>query len=338
MLFRSKEADKALEKKAAKALEKSMLERRGSVLMRSKKPETSLAEDFKKASKPSSIAVVGGPVETVVRPSAAVLAGKPPHQSFREKVPVLKPSDSSAQKDDLWSLFRSLESDHAKFVVKTSALKANVVRSTVLPFFRNAFYREHPSTRNLSPAHLERRINVLNKWWQSLLHMLQMQNGLSGMDRPVILEAILAIMARPEWRLGPSGIAPLSRRRSRDLLRNVSTDSLATDDSTSTTDSVYGDIRSTFVQNLGFQMNVVVDKMSLRHAPASLVAFCGTATAYAFFFCPGITEALLKSWNIPADTIKRVAEEFGLPRRAGMSAKQDDIIAAFPTNMHVLGW
>lgn len=334
-----KEVDKALEKKAAKTLEKSMLERTGPVLMRKlKKADTSLAEDFKRGMKPTSILVVGGPVEAVIRPSAAMLAGKPPHQSFREKVPVLRPSNNSAQKDELWPAFRSLESDHAKFMVKTSALKANVVRSTVLPFLRNHFYLEHPSTKNLCPAHLERRINVLNKWWQSLLHMLQMQNGLSGMDRPVVLEAILAIMARPEWRLGPSGIAPLSRRRSKDLLRNVSTDSLATDDSSSTTGSVYDDTRSTFVQNLGYQMNVVIDKMSLRHAPASLVAFCGTATAYAFFFCPGITEALLQIWKISADTIKRVAEEFGLPRRVGMSAKHDDIVSAFPHNIHVLGW
>lgn len=334
-----KEVDKALEKKAARALEKSMLERRGSVLLKkSKKAETSLAEDFRRGTKPASISIVGGPAETVIRPSAAVLAGKPPHQSFREKIPVSRPSNNSAQKDELWPAFRSLESDHAKFTVKTSALKANVVRSTVLPFLRNHFYLEHPSTKTICPAHLERRINVLNKWWQSLLHMLQMQNGLSGMDRPAVLEAILALMARPEWRLGPSGIAPLSRRRSKDLLRNVSTDSLATDGSDSSMESVYDDIRSTFVQNLGFQMNVVIDKMSLRHAPASLVAFCGTATAYAFFFCPGIAETLLQTWKIQADAIKRVAEEFGLPRRAGMSAKHDDVISAFPNNMHVLGW
>lgn len=332
-----KEADNALEKKAAKGLESSM-GRRGTVLLKkSRRAENDLSDRYHAESKAPSISVVGGPVDAVVRPSPALLAGKGPRQTLKEKVPVLKPSNL-ATKDEMWPAFLRLESDYAKFMVKTSALKANVVRSTILPFLRNHFYLEHPSTKNLTPAHLERRINVLNKWWQALLYMLQMQNGLSGMDRPVILEAILAIMARPEWRLGPSGIAPLCRRTSKDLLRNVSTDSLATDDSESSCDSVYGDIRSTFVQNLYFQMNVVVDKMSLRHAPASLVSFCGTATAYAFFFCPGIAENLLQSWKTPLHTIKRVAEEFGLPRRAGMSARQDDIIAAFPTNLHVLGW
>jgi hypothetical protein len=84
-------------------------------------------------------------------------------------------------------------------------------------------------------------------------------------------------------------------------------------------------------------MSFVVDKMSLRHAPASLVTFCGKAAAYAFFFVPGIAEVLVRIWKLPADILRRVANELGMPRRVS-KLDLDEVLAPFPTHTHSLGW
>jgi hypothetical protein len=84
-------------------------------------------------------------------------------------------------------------------------------------------------------------------------------------------------------------------------------------------------------------MSFVVDKMSLRHAPASLVTFCGKAAAYAFFFVPGVAEVLVRIWKLDADILRRVSDEFGMPRRAN-KVDIDEVVAQFPSHIHCLGW
>jgi len=84
-------------------------------------------------------------------------------------------------------------------------------------------------------------------------------------------------------------------------------------------------------------MNFVVEKMSLRHAPASLVTFCGKAVAYAFFFVPGIADVLVRIWKLQADTLRRAADELGLPRRFN-KIENDEVVAAFPQTVQSLGW
>jgi hypothetical protein len=84
-------------------------------------------------------------------------------------------------------------------------------------------------------------------------------------------------------------------------------------------------------------MNFVVDKMSLKHTPASLVTFCGKAAAYAFFFVPGVADVLVRIWKLPADTLRRVADELGMPRRAN-KLDLDEVLAPFPPHIHSLGW
>jgi hypothetical protein len=91
-----------------------------------------------------------------------------------------------------------------------------------------------------------------------------------------------------------------------------------------------------FVTNLTTQMALVVDKMSMRHAPTSLVNWSGKACAYAFFFAPGIADILVRLWGLRADLVRRVADEFNLPRRS--KGESEDIVALFPPNMHALGW
>lgn len=248
-----------------------------------------------------------------------------------------------SRRDELYSAFRSIESDFVKFQNKSWSLKANIVRSSLIPFLRN--YESHPSNLNLRPEDVERRIEILNKWWNGLLELLggrQTQN-LSGVDRPVILDAITGIMTRPEWRLTPALISPSSEgspSRSperKELKKRKSTTSLASSGSQILTESVYHNIRNLFTQNLLAQICLAVDKMSQRHAPASLVIFCGKAAAYAFMFVPGIADILVRLWRIQPETLKRVADEFGLPGRPNR-IEDDDVISSFPAHVRGLGW
>jgi hypothetical protein len=247
--------------------------------------------------------------------------------------------ETPRKKDELWSAFRALESDYQKFQAKSSALRTNVIRATLLPFLKN--YGHHPSNKILRPEDIDRRISIFNKWWIGLLEMLDGHHNqyVSGIDRPVILEAITGIMTRPEWRLAPSYFAPKADRNPHSTLpRSRSSGSLNSGASQFLAESVYHNVRNMFIQNLLSQMAMVVDKMSLRSTPASLVTFCGKAAAYAFFFCPGLADILVRIWAIPAETIRRVVDEFGLVRRFPGANDVDEIVSDFPPNLHTLGW
>lgn len=250
--------------------------------------------------------------------------------------------EAPKRRDELWSAFRSIENDFSKFQSKTWSLKTNVVRASLLPFLRN--HALHPSNRNLRPEDLERRVTILNKWWTGLLEVLdgRQNQAVSGVDRPILLDACYAIMTRPEWRSPPSHFAPLSEQSVNRLPDRLprsksSTNSLNSSVTQFMTESVYHNTRNLFIQNLLSQMRFVVDKMSLRHAPASLVTFCGKAAAYAFFFVPGIAEILVRVWKLPADVLRRAADELGMPRRPN-KLDMDETMAAFPAHLQNLGW
>jgi len=102
-------------------------------------------------------------------------------------------------------------------------------------------------------------------------------------------------------------------------------------------ESVYHNTRNLFTQNLLSQMTLVVEKMSLRHAPASLVTFCGKAAAYAFFFVPGVAETLVRLWNLQANLLRRVSDEMGMPKRPN-KLDFDEVVAGFPSYIQCLGW
>lgn len=271
-----------------------------------------------------------------------------PRTSIDKVPPIPAPEklqvhEGPRRRDELWSAFRSLENDFSKFQAKSWSLKTNVVRASLLPFLRN--HVSHPSNKNLRPEDLDRRITILNKWWVGLLDVLdgRQNQTVSGVDRPVLLEATVAIMTRPEWRMAPSAFAPLSKQSPNhsperpSLRRQKSSNSLNSSASQFLTESVYHNIRNLFIQNLLAQMSFVVDKMSLRHAPASLVTFCGKAAAYAFFFVPGIGEILVRIWKLQSETLRRTADELGLPRNCN-KIDLDEVTAAFPPHIQSLGW
>lgn len=255
-----------------------------------------------------------------------------------------KPSiESNKRKDPLWGAFRSLEGDYQKFLSKSSSLKVNVIRSSLIPFLNR--YATHPSNKTLRVEDLDRRVMILNKWWSGLMEMLNGKNNqsISGMDRPVFLEAVTGIMTRSEWRTPPlpsssnvttSDIPSLARPET----QATSTTSLESTGSDFLADPIYQNVRNIFIQNLLSQMGFVVDKMSLRNAPASLVTFCGKACAYAFFFVPGVADILSRLWALTADSLRRTVSEFGCRRSSSLHQKSDEISAMFPEALRALSF
>ncbi|KAB5530428.1 hypothetical protein GE09DRAFT_1147935, partial [Coniochaeta sp. 2T2.1] len=185
-------------------------------------------------------------------------------------------------------------------------------------------------------------------------HMNNLQ-PVAGVDRPTLLEATTMIMVRPEWRLSTTYFQPLAERSPAEIVRPRSDTQSSTTAETQEDDddqsawvlsgggaetmivqSAEHNVRTMFVTNLTTQMALVVDKMSMRHAPTSLVNWSGKACAYAFFFAPGIADILVRLWGLRAELVRRVADEFKLPRRS--KGESEDIVALFPPNLGGLGW
>lgn len=278
-------------------------------------------------------------------------------------------SDTMAQKshssrDPLWATFRRLDSEYAIFLGKqTTAQRILVARNTLIPFLRN--HGAHSYTTNndnnynsLSPEDIDRRATILHKWWNGLLELLEGSalkhtagpamsftaiqanssssttlQPVAGVDRPGLLELITYIMMRPEWRLTTPSFRPLKDRSPSEIIRGR-TDTKGNADFVA--ESAEHNVRTMFVNNLLTQMGIVVEKMSSRHAPVSMVTFCGKACAYAFFFVPAIAEVLVRLWGLTPDLLRRIADEFGLPRRS--KGESEDIVSLFPTTLHKLGW
>ncbi|KAL2133921.1 hypothetical protein VTI74DRAFT_1395 [Chaetomium olivicolor] len=265
-------------------------------------------------------------------------------------------------RDPLWATFRTLDLEFSKFAAKgVTAGRMSVVRSILIPFLRSTAY--HPSNSNrsiLTAEDFDRRATILNKWWNGLLGMLAGTNSrlppglnqglaslgvqfpvlqpIAGVDRPTLLEATTMIMMRPEWRACTSYFQPLAERCPEERVRPRSGthSTVSSDPDSLLTESAEHNVRTMFVTNLTTQMALVVEKLSIRHAPTSLVNWCGKACAYAFFFVPGVSDVLVRLWGLKAELLRRIAEEFGLPRRS--NGESDDIVALFPPHLHKLGW
>ncbi|KAF2859874.1 DUF1765-domain-containing protein, partial [Piedraia hortae CBS 480.64] len=246
-------------------------------------------------------------------------------------IPVAAPlprAPPAKKKDELWNVFRTLDGDYAKFASKSVALKTNVVRTNLLPFLRT--YANHASNFTLRAEDLDRRAMILNRWWTGLIEMLHGRNNqsISGTDRPAILDGISGIMDRPEWRLPPSPLSPHCWRTA--TASSSSAASTSSGASDSVTESVQQHVRAIFIQKLCAQMAFIVDKMSQRHASASLVSFCGKACAYAFLFVPGMAEVLVRLWDLPPEPLRRVLAQNGVGRFDDVGAVAADVAAGFP--------
>ncbi|OQE10840.1 hypothetical protein PENVUL_c003G07694 [Penicillium vulpinum] len=251
-------------------------------------------------------------------------------------------TDHTRQKDELWGIFRGLEADFQKFQAKSSSLKANVIRTSLLPFLGR--HHLHASCKNLRPEDLDRRVNILNKWWIGMLEMLNGKHNqsISGTDRPVFLEAVVGIMARPEWRIpfptAQHGSGPTDSLKYASTSVSETSDGSGSSGSDFLVESIHHNIRNIFIQNLLSQMAFVVERMSMRHAPASLVAFCGKVCAYAFFFCPGVPEILVRLWCTPPNTFRRILSESAELRTGDMRAYTQELALCFPPALRPLAF
>ena len=169
--------------------------------------------------------------------------------------------------------------------------------------------------------------------------MLNGRNGhsVSGADRQSVLEAATAMMNRPEWKMPLSSIL-IRPEKSRPNLKSRSTSSLNSNASDFLAESVIHNVRNVFIQNLMSQMAFVVDKMSMRSVPASLVAFCGKATATAFLYCPGVAEILVRLWSISSETIQRVLKGTNVDRTMNLTSVAEQVSASFPLHLRSLSF
>ena len=137
-------------------------------------------------------------------------------------------------------------------------------------------------------------------------------------------------MMRPEWNVPRSGLSGRLQNTAWPLLKSRSTTSLVSTSSEISVDSTLHKVRNIFVQNLSAQMAYVVEKMSSRNVPASVVTFCGKATAYAFFYCDGVAEMLIRLWAVPQQTIKRVVRENEIGRNTDLKTTAERLAGEFP--------
>ncbi|RYP75535.1 hypothetical protein DL770_007388 [Monosporascus sp. CRB-9-2] len=316
----------------------------GSYLTKIKqKPQAALAKAKNSSglasSASSSSSLAPGSVDTRLSHASEKSTRAPPDDvAAAPKIPRAR--------DPLWSLFKDLESDYGKFRSKSGPARMTIVRSALLPFLKNT--ASHTSTKLLRHEDLERRAVILNKWWSGMLEMLDGKNecSVAGADRPTLIEVVTLVMMRPEWRQGTPTFTPFSDRgpREREKTRaRVGTNASSSDGSIGSTDSEYfaesaaHNVRTMFANNLITQMGIVVDKLSLRHAPLALVNFAGKTCAYAFFFAPGMADVLVGLWALKADAIRRVADEFRLPR-LGKREGGGEVVGLFPPNLAGLAW
>lgn len=164
------------------------------------------------------------------------------------------------------------------------------------------------------------------------------QQSVSSTDRPAFLDVISEIMLRPEWRIPPAKTVPDAMKRRESMTKTDSNSSTDGEDSEFVTSSVHQNIRTTFVHNLLQQMEFVVDKLSMRSAPASLVSFAGKTCAYAFVFCPGMADTLTQLWHIPPGTLRRVFAEYGPENSRRAGALSQVLAKSFPAPLRSLAF
>lgn len=243
--------------------------------------------------------------------------------------------------DPLWSQFKNLDLEFRGLASKPVAQKCALIQTLLLPFLKSA--TSQAPLGGLRPEDVDCRAGVLNKWWGAVLEMLeaQHQQPVPGLDRQLLFEAAAAIMMRLEWRQTTPYFLPLADRSPQDRVRarssTSSSDSSSSDQSALLAESAEHNIRTMFVSSLVRQMAFVVEKMSLRHVPPSLIEFAGKTCAYAFFFAPGVADILVRLWGLTPDLIRRVSESMGLTRKNN-SEVDANTAASFPPKLSNLAW
>jgi hypothetical protein len=208
--------------------------------------------------------------------------------------------------------------------------KVDVVQAVLLPFLQE--YKSHPSSFNLHPEDIERRVGILSKWWTALteFHNGRMFPHVTSQARSATFDAVIGIIERLEWKhaFSPSTSGPDKR---------YSDASSASNSGGSTFDhdvlvAVKHNIRNQFTSGLLAQMEFVVEKMTFRTVPA-LVAFCGKICAYAWFYCPEFARTLIRLWRQEVMILERVLEENGVTLSTEPIKTSAKVRPAAPTSL-----
>ncbi|KAL7932240.1 DUF1765 domain-containing protein [Trichoderma chlorosporum] len=304
------------------------------------KTSDSIGSDFSCASSATSLAQPGSSsIDTHVSQSTS---------SAETNSTALTTDESSSEMparmpDPLWSQFKNLDLEFRGFASKAAAQQCALIQTLFLPFLKSSTSQQ--SLGGLRPEDVDCRASILNKWWGGILDMLEVQHQqpVPGLDRQLLFETATTIMMRLEWRQATSYFMPLSERSPQDRMRarsstNSSNSSQSSSQSAMLAESAEHNIRTMFVSNLVRQMAFVVEKMSLRHVPPSLIEFAGKTCAYAFFFAPGVPDILVRLWGLTPDLIRRASECMGLGRSNNNGPADGEITASFPPRLSPLAW
>lgn len=171
--------------------------------------------------------------------------------------------------------FKRLEFTLSKFNAKLNGIvKTNMLRTTLLPFLRLLLPLDSlfANTSQIYSSFESVSIAILGRWWCLLLEALTASNPMQQVsltDRNAYLECISRIFCRKEWFLaGPEAM------------------------------ETYSDYLS---ETLSYAINKL---SSMKIVPLSMSAFVGKTFAYAFFFIPGVSNALLFLLNVKQSTVE----------------------------------
>lgn len=218
----------------------------------------------------------------------------------------------------------------------------NIIRDCVLPFLRT--WISHPLNTSVTAEDLQVRAIVLSKWWTTLLDALKENHNekTSSHDRQMLLESLTGIMERPEWRLALNDSIPgLDVTPSPEHKRRTSSTSSCGSAEISLIiekATIGASVCGLFTHHLAQQMTFVVDRMSQRTTPTSLVSFCGRACAYAFFFCPGVADMLVRLWNVRPAQMKRVLRAANVRSPFRFQTEANNMAHHFPACLHSLSF
>lgn len=227
-------------------------------------------------------------------------------------------------KDELWPKFRSLEHDYQEIMTTPAGERATTIQSSLIPFLK-----DHESDRtaiHLDQDNLERRCTILDKWWTELMDLLDDWDNKHSpfRERSLALEAVIGILQRQEWRRIPE-FAPLSHKRSNEL-----------DVDPSLLQAVYDNIREMFLHNLLRLLSILIHRLSASDGSGIVTRAAGVCCAYAFFFCPGVAENLVRLWKLPSNVIRKVRESVKSDTPSGLGEISHRMATFLPECMRPL--
>lgn len=201
------------------------------------------------------------------------------------------------------------------------ASKASSIENSLMPFLRNN--AADATINGVTLDLVERRCDVLQKWWTLVLGLMEHwdDENSSYISRSNAVEAVTALTQRPEWRCVPESMPYHSR---------------FPHDDEAVAAPIADRIQKTFAQLLLRQTAMIVGRLSSKEGAGILTPAGGVSCAYAFFFCPGVADNLLRIWRTPSNIIRKVRESVAPATSSGLFAAADAFAMHFPASVRHL--